>query len=234
MPVRASAIIVAAGSGQRLGSTIAKAFVPLGGESILFYSMRSLAAVPEVTELVVTLPEGDDYRAAAREIAKRSAMSKPMKLVRGGNERQDSVRIGLALTSAESEVVAVHDAARPFATADLFRLCIEAAALAGGAIAAIAVADTLKQVAGGVIVATRGRAGLYQAQTPQAFRRDLLFRAHEMAAANRIAATDDADLVERIGGKVAIVEGSARNIKITTKSDLEVAEAFVAKGASTR
>src|SRR5271166_3221403 len=110
MPVRASAIIVAAGRGQRLGSTIAKAFVALGGEPILFYSMRSLAAVPEVTELVVTLPEGDDYRRAAREIASRAAMNKPLKLVEGGGERQDSVRIGLALTCAESEVVAVHDA----------------------------------------------------------------------------------------------------------------------------
>jgi 2-C-methyl-D-erythritol 4-phosphate cytidylyltransferase len=228
MPVTASAIIVAAGSGRRLGLSTAKAFVPLGAEPLLFYSMRSLAEVSEVAEVVVALPEGDNYRTQAREIAKRAILIKPLKLARGGVRRQDSVAIGLELTSAESEIVLVHDAARPFATPRLFKLCIAAAAKSGAAIAAISLADTLKQVADGMITATHPRSGLYQAQTPQAFNRGLLIQAHARASIDLSSATDDADLVERIGGKVAVVDGSSRNIKITTKADLELAELIAA------
>jgi 2-C-methyl-D-erythritol 4-phosphate cytidylyltransferase len=223
MPARASAIIVAAGSGRRLGFSTAKAFVALGCEPMLFYSLRSLADVSEVAEVVVTLPEGDNYRTQARQIANRAAPTKPLKLVRGGAQRQDSVAIALELTSPESEVVLVHDAARPFATPGLFQLCIAAAAKSGAAIAAISVTDTLKQVENAMITATRSRSGLYQAQTPQAFDRRLLIEAHARARIDLISATDDADLVERIGGKVAVVEGSSRNLKITSKADLELA-----------
>ncbi len=138
------------------------------------------------------------------------------------------MRLALALTSAEAEVIVIHDAARPLADAALFRRCLEAAAARGAAIAAIPVADTLKRVADGAIHATLKRAGLYQAQTPQAFQRRLLVTAHERATREHILATDDADLVEQIGGTVEIVEASALNLKITTKSDLMIAEALVA------
>lgn len=224
MPVTASAIIVAAGSGRRLGCSVPKAFVPVGGQPLLFYSMRSLAEVAEVAEVVVTLPEGDNYRRAAREIASHVSLTRPLKLARGGARRQDSVAIGLGLTSAESEIVVVHDAARPFATPGLFKLCIAAAAESSAAIAAVSVTDTLKQVAGGVITATCLRDGLYQAQTPQAFSRSLLIQAHARATTDLGSATDDAELIQRIGGTVAIVEGNSRNLKITTGADLELAE----------
>ncbi|HEY2523934.1 MAG TPA: 2-C-methyl-D-erythritol 4-phosphate cytidylyltransferase, partial [Candidatus Binataceae bacterium] len=145
----------------------------------------------------------------------------------------DSVRIALGITSAESEIVVVHDAARPFAPPALFNACIEAAARADGAIAAIAVADTLKRVEEGrsTIAATVARAGLWQAQTPQAFRRERLIAAHERALSGRWAATDDAELIERCGGRVEVVEGSAANLKITTAADLEIAEALAARGS---
>jgi 2-C-methyl-D-erythritol 4-phosphate cytidylyltransferase len=152
----------------------------------------------------------------------------PVKITPGGVERQDSVRIALGLTSSEGELVIVHDAARPLATPPIFEACIAAAARAGGAIAAIPVADTLKRVNDGVIAATVARTSLWQAQTPQAFRRDVLVTAHRRAVDEGIVATDDADLVERTGVPVEVVEGSTANIKITTPSDLAMVEAIIA------
>ena len=154
----------------------------------------------------------------------------PVKITPGGSERQDSVRIALELTSSESALVIVHDAARPLATPAIFEACIAAAARAGGAIAAIPVSDTLKRVvdSDSAIVATVARAGLWQAQTPQAFRREALVAAHRRAVSEGIVATDDADLVERTGVRVEVVETSTANLKITTPSDLAIVEAIIA------
>jgi len=224
-----SAIIVAAGSGSRLGSALPKAFVLLGGQTILLYSLRTLARVTApVVELVLAVPAGTE-RAARVEI-NAAGLELPVKITAGGRERQESVRIALALTSAESELVVVHDAARPFASPELFQRCLERAEQMGAVIAAIPVADTLKRVEQSrCISSTVGRAGLWQAQTPQAFVRDLLIEAHERASQNQIVATDDADLVERIGHKVEVVEGSPLNLKITTPDDLTLAEALATR-----
>ena len=243
--MKASAIIVAAGSGTRLGFEVPKAFVDLAGRSILSYSLRTIAAVAAIEEAVIALPAGMDSR--ARADIKAAGLEIPVKLTQGGAERQDSVRIALELTSSEAELVVVHDAARPFATPTMFEAALAAAARSGGAIVATPLADTLKRVeiddaiddadddehgAGDraharIIVATVARAGLWQAQTPQAFRRDLLIRAHRRAVLEGIAATDDAHLVELLGAKVEIVEGSALNFKITTAADLHLAELAV-------
>jgi 2-C-methyl-D-erythritol 4-phosphate cytidylyltransferase len=222
--VRASAIIVAAGSGTRLGSGEPKAFVKLHGRAMLHYSLATLATLTSIAEVVIAIPVGMERK--TRDEVARAGLEVPVKITPGGLERQDSVSIALALTSAESEVIIIHDAARPFADAALFRRCLEAAFARGAAIAAIPVSDTLKRVADGVIHATLKRAGLYQAQTPQAFQRRLLVAAHERATRERIIATDDADLVEQIGGTVEIIEASALNLKITTKSDLLIAESL--------
>jgi 2-C-methyl-D-erythritol 4-phosphate cytidylyltransferase len=204
-----------------------KAFVPLGGQSLLHYSLRAIAALDAIGEAIVTVPAGMERQARA-EVG-RAGVEIPVKLVAGGAERQDSVRIALGLTSAESEIVMVHDAARPFATPALFAACIDATRRADGAIAAIAVADTLKRIDGRTITATVAREGLWQAQTPQAFRRERLVEAHDRAMRERWAATDDAELIERCGGRVEVVESSATNLKITTPADLEIAEALVAR-----
>jgi 2-C-methyl-D-erythritol 4-phosphate cytidylyltransferase len=225
--MRCSAIIVAAGSGLRLKMDTPKAFVPLGGQSLLHYSLRAIAALDAIGEAIVTVPAGMERQARA-EVG-RAGVEIPVKLVAGGAERQDSVRIALGLTSAESEIVVVHDAARPFATPALFAACIDATRRADGAIAAIAVADTLKRIDGRTITATVAREGLWQAQTPQAFRRERLVEAHDRAMRERWAATDDAELIERCGGRVEVVESSATNLKITTPADLEIAEALVAR-----
>jgi 2-C-methyl-D-erythritol 4-phosphate cytidylyltransferase len=230
--MRVSAIVVAAGSGQRLRSDIPKAFVPIAGHPMLYYSMRTIAAVPSIVEAVVAVPAG--MEAQAREVTNASGLLIPVKLSPGGAQRQDSVRIALALTSAESELIIVHDAARPFAARALFEACIETIEKkhADGAIAAVAVSDTLKRVEdkpavgseSKLILATVPRGGLCHAQTPQAFRRELLIEAHRRAERAGITATDDADLVESTGARVAVVEGSPANLKITTLADLELAE----------
>jgi 2-C-methyl-D-erythritol 4-phosphate cytidylyltransferase len=204
-----------------------KAFVPLGGQPLLHYSLRAVAALEATDEAVVTVPTGTERQARAE--VERAGVEIPVKLVAGGAERQDSVRIALGFTSAESEVVVVHDAARPFAAPALFAACIEATRRADGAIAAVALADTLKRVEDRVITATVARQGLWQAQTPQAFRREILVAAHDRAIRERWAATDDADLVERCGGRVEVIESSAANLKITTPADLEIAEALAAR-----
>jgi len=204
-----------------------KAFVPLGGKPLLHYSLRALAALEQIGEAIVTVPAGMERRARAE--VERAGLDIPVKLVAGGAQRQDSVRNALGLTSAESEVVVVHDAARPFATSALFSACIEAAGRADGAIAATAVADTLKRVESRKITATVARECLWQAQTPQAFKRAALVEAYDRAMRERWAATDDAEVIERYGGRVEVIESSATNFKITTPADLEIAEALAAR-----
>ena len=224
--MKASAIIVAAGSGVRLGSNVPKAFVKIAGRTMLSYSLATVRQINSIEELVITVPEG--FENAARAEVAAAGLSMPVKITVGGIERQDSVRIALELTSAESDLVIVHDAARPLATAAIFEACLTAASRAGAAIAAIPVSDTLKRVADSTITATIARAGLWQAQTPQAFRRAVLVSAHQRAVREKVAATDDADLVERTGARVEVVEASTTNIKITTPADLAIIEASIA------
>lgn len=206
---------------------VPKAFAPLAGRCLLQYSLRAIAAVGGIGEAIITVPAGSE--ASARAEVGPAGLMIPVKVAPGGAERQDSVRIGLALTSAEAEVVIVHDAARPFAPPALFAACMEAACRCGGAIAAIPVADTLKRTQDHTIIATIPRAGLWHAQTPQAFRRALLIGAHERAVRERWTATDDAELVERCGGRVEVIDGSSANLKITTPADLEIARLLAAR-----
>lgn len=222
--MKASAIIVAAGSGARLGLNEPKAFAALAGVSLIARSLRTLSSVQAIGEAIVTAPAG--MEAAMRAQAVVSGLQIPVKITAGGAERQDSVRTALELVSAEAEIVVVHDAARPFATPAMFAACIEAAARSGGAVAAMALADTLKRADNGAITGTILRTGLWQAQTPQAFRRRLLAEAHERAVRDQIQATDDASLVERLGATIEIVQGSPLNLKITTPDDLRIAAAI--------
>jgi 2-C-methyl-D-erythritol 4-phosphate cytidylyltransferase len=230
--LKASAIIVAAGSGVRLGSNVPKAFVKIAGRTMLSYSLATIGKINLIEELVITVPEGFENSARAEVAA--ADLNIPVKITVGGIERQDSVRIALELTSAEGDLVIVHDAARPLATPAIFDACLDAASRAGAAIAAIPVSDTLKRVADSTIAATIARAGLWQAQTPQAFRRAVLVAAHQSAVREKIAATDDADLVERTGTRVEVVEASTSNIKITTPADLAIVEAIIAAQSLSR
>ncbi len=191
-------IVVGGGSGRRFGTP--KQYEMLGDVRVID---RSVAVAREVSDGVVVVVPPED---AARESA-----------VAGGVTRSESVRAGLAAIPADAVIVCVHDAARPLASADLYRRTI--AAVRNGADAAIpgvAVADTIKVVADGVVVSTPDRASLVAVQTPQAFRATTLRTAHERGG----DATDDAALVEALGGVVVVVEGEARNRKITVPDDL--------------
>jgi 2-C-methyl-D-erythritol 4-phosphate cytidylyltransferase len=192
--------------------------------SLLLHVLRTIRAVQALDEVVLAVPAEAQRRARAEVEA--AGIQIPVKIIEGGAQRQDSVRLALMLTSAEADIVVVHDAARPFATPAMFSECIARAAQSGGAILALPVTDTLKQVENGAILSTVPRDGLWQAQTPQAFRRDLLLLAHRRAKCEGISVTDDAYLCERMGIRVQVVRGSAFNLKITTPGDLELGKAI--------
>ena len=199
-------IVVAGGSGERFGA--AKQFVELAGRSVLTRAVD--AARPSSTGIIVVVP-------AATVAEVNAASGVGVVVVPGGATRAASVRAGLAAVPADAGIVVVHDAARPLASPSLFRAVIEAVARgADGAIPGVAVADTIKRVEGTQVVATLDRSELVAVQTPQAFRADVLRRAH----AGEPEATDDAGLLERIGFVVAVVPGESRNIKLTSVGDL--------------
>ena len=212
----AVALIVAAGSGERLGAPRPKAFVTLAGKPMVEWSVEALRATPEVGEIVVALPGG----AAAPE----GTVGVP-----GGAVRSASVRAALDAAGADDHVV-VHDAARPLVTPDLVERTLAALGGADGAIAAAPVTDTIKEAgADGTVRATLDRARLWAVQTPQAFRRTALEEALAVDDATLAAATDDAWLVERAGGTVRVVSAPPENLKVTTPADLRRAEALLAE-----
>lgn len=221
-----AAIIAAGGRGARLGADRPKQFLELGGRSILDLSIDALASCGRIHEIVVAVPP--DHLAAA-SASWAGATSPPVTCVAGGARRQDSVANAFARTSAHADIILIHDAARPFVTAAVIDRAIDAARAHGAAIAAIPVRDTVKQAgpaaADGArpIAATIPRETVFLAQTPQAFRRDVLARA--LAAGGGLDATDEAMLVERLGLPVQLVDGDPGNVKITTPDDLAAARA---------
>ena len=196
-------IIPAAGAGERLGADVPKAFAVLGGRPMLEWSLEVLREVCD--RVVVAVPPD---RAA------------PPDMVPGGNTRSESVQNALA-AAPEATVVVVHDAARPLVTVELVRRCLDALEGCDGVIAATPVTDTIKEVDGGRVVGTPDRSRLWAAQTPQVFRADVLRKAAGDA-------TDDAALVEAIGGDVRVVEAPRENLKVTTPLDVRVAEMLLA------
>jgi 2-C-methyl-D-erythritol 4-phosphate cytidylyltransferase/2-C-methyl-D-erythritol 2,4-cyclodiphosphate synthase len=227
MEARATAIVLAAGAGSRLGEGPPKAFREVDGGSILLRAVRAAAASPSVAAIVVTVPAGSEAEAEAM----LDAVDTPVTVVAGGATRQASVRAALTWVPATSPIVAVHDAARCWASPALFDRVVQAVADgADGAVPVVAVTDTVKRVEGDRVVGTVDRRELRLVQTPQAFRRDALVAAHERAAEMGVVdATDDAALVEG-SAIVRAVEGDIANVKITTPHDLERSSAGGRRG----
>jgi 2-C-methyl-D-erythritol 4-phosphate cytidylyltransferase len=226
-----TALIVAAGPGSRLGAGQPKAFVELAGAPLLVHALRALTAAPAVSAAVVAAPPERVAEAEAL-LARHAPWRCPVTVVAGGAARQDSVRNGLA-AAGDAELIAIHDAARPFVARAVVEAAIAAAAEHGAAIVAVPATDTVKQVhPDGWITATPPRAGLWLAQTPQVFRAALIRRAH--AAAGGAEVTDDAMLVERLGERVYVVRGNPENRKITTPDDLRWAAWWLAQAAGSR
>lgn len=226
-PVPFVAVLVMAGAGTRFGGPEPKAFAAVGGIPLWRHAARTFAGLPGCRGIVLV--------AAADRVAGLAAdvggLRVPVRVCAGGERRQDSVRLGLAAVGDDAEVVAVHDAARPLLDAATALAVVREAAAAGAALAAVPVRDTLKRVADdGTVVGTVDRTGLWHAQTPQAFRRDVARRAHDEALRRGIEATDDAQLVEVLGlAPVRVVRGDPWNFKVTEPPDRAVAEALLAR-----
>lgn len=225
---RAAAIVLAAGAGRRVGAKIPKAFLPIGGRPILSVAAAAAAASPAVEALVVTAPPG--YETEARACVEGLAL--PTTVLTGGLTRQASVRAALSALGEDIAVVAIHDAARPFAPPDLFTAVIEAVREgAAGAVPLVPVTDTVKRVLGGRVVGTVDREELGLAQTPQAFRVAELLHVHDLAAQEGREVTDDAMLLEGVADVVGVA-GDPMNVKITTMLDLARADARMGGPAS--
>lgn len=215
-PPGVTALLLAAGAGSRLGGDRPKAFLAVGGRSLLTMSAEAACGSRSVSSLVVAVPPGWEGRAAALLPSIVEAV-----VVAGGDTRQASVRI--ALGSVSSRVVVVHDAARALAPPELFDAVVEALGDGvAGAVPVVGIPDTVKRITDdGWVAETVARDGLVLAQTPQAFRLADLAGAHERAAAEGLEFTDDAALVEWAGGRIRTVPGEPGNFKVTTPEDLE-------------
>jgi len=222
--MQVAVLVLAAGRGERLGSEVPKAFVELCGKTLVERSLETLSRVSQVDWLVPVIPPGSERIWAGLAVSALGTLGDP---VCGGVARQDSVRLGLAALPAKTEWVAVHDAARCLVSEAEVEAVIRAAEETGAAILARPSADTLKIVRNDAVESTPDRSACWVAQTPQVFRVELLREALDKAAAEGFVGTDDAQLVERLGVRVRVVPGSARNLKITTADDLRIAEALL-------
>jgi 2-C-methyl-D-erythritol 4-phosphate cytidylyltransferase len=218
------AIVVAAGKGTRLGGNRPKQFLELDGIPVIIHTLRQFERSAEIDEVILVLPMEETDRFLS--YAKGFGFPKLQQAVAGGATRAQSVQRGLAAIAAAG-VVAVHDGVRPFVTPKEIDQVVAAARANGAAVLVAAVSDTIKKIEGGRVVRTLSRAHLRRALTPQCFRFELLRRAYDQLAqieAEGIEVTDESMLVERLGAEIVVVEGSARNIKITREEDLALAE----------
>lgn len=221
-------IIPAAGAGKRFGGKLKKPFAQLDGRPIFLRTIELFLSRPDVCQVLLAVAP-DDYDVVKEKYA-ANLMFMGIKLVRGGEERFDSVRLALEGVPEEADFVCVHDAVRPCLLDSWIDSVFEQAALTGAAILAAPLTGTIKRVADSKIEETVSRAGLYESQTPQVFAKELLRRAHSERPAD-LQPTDDAQLVERLGEPVAIVASDRRNIKITTGGEMALATAIL-KGLS--
>jgi 2-C-methyl-D-erythritol 4-phosphate cytidylyltransferase len=219
-----AALVLAAGRGERLGAGLPKALVRLAGVPLVVRAIEAIAAAAEIERVVPVIPPGEAGRFAPL-LAALGPSAKLAPPVEGGAERQDSVRAGLAALGADCRFVAVHDAARALVRSDDVSRVVAAARRHGAALLAVPVRDTIKRVRDARVIDTPPRAECWAAQTPQVFRLELLREALAKADAEGFVATDDAQLVERLGVDVRVVEGDPGNLKITGPDDLAAAEA---------
>lgn len=218
-----TAIVPAAGAGVRFGGLAPKQYLPLAGLPLLAWTLKALAASGRVDCLILVAPPGQEARCRA-EVLEPCGLSVDQVLA-GGADRQASVCAGLAGASADTDLILVHDGARPLVTPEIIRTAVQAAGTEGGAVVAIPVTDTIKVAdLEGRVAETLPRGRLWGAQTPQVFRAAWLREAHQRALVDGFRGTDDSVLVERLGYPVRLVPGSPENLKITTMADLARAE----------
>jgi 2-C-methyl-D-erythritol 4-phosphate cytidylyltransferase len=206
-----------------MDSDIPKPFIKVGDKTILEHTISRFLEVPDVAQIIIATSKS--YIPAIKSMFEQLSTDIQLQVVEGGAERQFSIYNALKLVSAECELVAVHDAVRPFVRKHLVEECCVVALKVGGAVLGVPAKDTIKKVdADKLIESTPHRSVLWQAQTPQVFQKGLLVKAYKSAFDENFIGTDDASLVERIGGAIQMVEGDRENLKITYPVDLQVAE----------
>lgn len=225
MKEKVIAIVPAAGVGKRFGDGADKPFRMLGHKPLMLWAVETLASLPEIAEIIPVIKE--DRMESAIELFERYNVRKVKRIAPGGKERQDSVFHGLNLVEGDRCVVLVHDGARPLIEPHIIQYAIGELKDCDGVVVGVPAKDTIKEVADGFVVNTLRRDLLWTVQTPQIFRYETIRHAYEKAFEDSFSSTDDSALVERYGGKVKVVPGSYRNIKVTTPGDLLIAEQFL-------
>jgi 2-C-methyl-D-erythritol 4-phosphate cytidylyltransferase len=229
--MKATVLVPAAGMGRRMGASINKQYLNLAGKPILAHTLALFEQHPQIEHIYPIVPR-EEISYCQQQIIDRYGFTKVRRIVSGGAERQDSVRHGLQALADDDlaqpdRIVLIHDGVRPLFNPLLLPELITIIAKLGACVVGVPVKDTIKEVAGGLVCTTPERQRLWQAQTPQGFRYQLLAAAFQQAAAEQFLGTDDASLLERSGQPVAMLRGDYRNIKVTTPEDLVVAAAFL-------
>ena len=222
--MKTSVVIVCAGNSTRMGG-VNKILLPLGERKVIGVTMQAFQSCDSVSEIIIVARE-DDIPAIQAE-AEAAGITKLAACTTGGATRQESVINGIKKISKGTDLVAVHDGARPLVKPEHIEKVIKDASVFGGATLGVPVKDTIKNVDGGLIIDTPPRSSLYITQTPQIFKRDLYFEGIDFALEHGLDFTDDCQLVEAIGGKVAMTVGDYTNIKITTPEDIDIAEVLL-------
>ena len=226
--MKAVAVIPAGGRGRRMGADSPKQYIVIAGKPLLVHTLQKFEAAG-IDGIILAVPSGD-VGFVKDNIVGKYRIEKVVAVVPGGKERQDSVRAGLEALPEGTDIVAVHDAVRPFVSPGLIRTVIEHAAAFSAAVLGVPVKDTVKKVTrDNIISGTLDRDGLWLTQTPQAFRTGVILNAYRRAYEEGFYSTDEAALVERTGVKVRMVPGSYENIKITTTDDIRYAEFMMEK-----
>lgn len=220
-----AAVVTAGGVGSRMGAPGGKQFISLLGEPLLGYTLKAFEA--SLVEAIVVVVHETDIDRCRVEVVEKLGFSKVVSIVKGGVERQHSVANGLKALPLEAAIVAIHDGARPLVKPELINECIGALPGSDGVVPVVPLKDTLKVVAGDIVVRTMEKSELFLAQTPQVFSAEAITEAHERASREGFLGTDDASLIERYGGGVRVLAGDEENIKVTTPFDLVVAEAVL-------
>ena len=223
-----SAVVVAAGSSTRMGFD--KVLAEVGGVPVIVRCLEAFQQTPGVTEVVVVTR--DDLVPEVARLCQDYGLTKVTKVIRGGENRTQSARMGTLECDRRAKLIAIHDGARPFVTVRVIEDAIAQAAVNGAASPAVPVKDTIKAAHGGVVEQTLERESLYAVQTPQVFDGDLIRAALQKALDDGVSLTDDCAAVERLGMKVVLTAGDERNIKLTTPADLLIGEAFIEEAAS--
>jgi len=222
--LNASAVVVAAGTASRMQG-IDKILAPLGDVPVLVRTLNVFQACSDIAEIVIVTRE--DLLVEIGKLCKDYSLDKVSKIVVGGSARVYSVRAGLREVSRDTQLIAIHDGARPFLSARVLKEVLHQAAVSGAAAPAVAVNDTIKRAENNIVTETVDRSCLWAIQTPQVFQADLIRAAVEKAAEDHAPVTDDCSAVERLGMKVVLTEGDRQNIKITTPFDLLLGEAIL-------